>query len=354
MNKEINLIEIMQPIGTFYVGKMYSDDLVNCFYVRSRDEKDGIQRLASSRRVDEIESYCKDPDATFPTPIILSVDSSKCTLKENSNTNIKTVVYENNKEIFEVIDGQHRVKGIKQAQIRFGFKCELLVVLMFDLTEEEKAYIFSTINSNQAKVDKSLIYDLFELSVERSPLKTCHYIARVLNSSEDSPFYQRLKMLGKKENELSTLSQGTFVKGLVDLISRNPQKDMIAIKNGEMLLHEDLPLRTFFIKEQDDIILKIIKNYFGAVKNIFTKEWNSDEYILTKTTGYLGLIKAFPNFYDIGIKEGRLNSEFFEEIFRKIKTKFDENKTEFKSDNFTSGAAGQNKLRDALIEAYKI
>ena len=101
MNKEINLIEIMQPIGTFYVGKMYSDDLVNCFYVRSRDEKDGIQRLASSRRVDEIESYCKDPDATFPTPIILSVDSSKCTLKENSNTNIKTVVYENNKEIFE-------------------------------------------------------------------------------------------------------------------------------------------------------------------------------------------------------------------------------------------------------------
>ena len=104
---------------------------------------------------------------------------------------------------------------------------------MFDLTEEEKAYIFSTINSNQAKVDKSLIYDLFELSTERSPLKTCHYIARIMNSKEDSPFYQRLKMLGKKENELSTLSQGTFVKGLVDLISKQPQKDMILIKNGK-------------------------------------------------------------------------------------------------------------------------
>ena len=62
------------------------------------------------------------------------------------------------------------------------------------------------------------------------------------------------------------------------------------------LPNEDLALRTLFIREQDDVILKIIKNYFGAVKNIFTEEWNSDKYILTKTTGYLGLIKAFPEF----------------------------------------------------------
>lgn len=353
MNKKIDVIEITQPIGTFYVGKMDSEDLVNCFYVRSRDDEDGIQRLTSRKRVDEIESYCKDPDAAFPTPIILSVDSSKCKLDDN-NAIINTVVYENSTEIFEIIDGQHRVKGIKQAQNSFNFRCELLVVLMFDLTEEEKAYIFSTINSNQAKVDKSLIYDLFELSTERSPLKTCHYIARIMNSKEDSPFYQRLKMLGKKENELSTLSQGTFVKGLVDLISKNPQKDMILIKNGKKLPNEDLALRTLFIREQDDVILKIIKNYFGAVKNIFTEEWNSDKYILTKTTGYLGLIKAFPEFYDIGIKEGRLNQEFFEEIFRKIKIKFDEDKTQFVSNVFPSGVTGQKKLRDYLIKAYKI
>ena len=35
-------------------------------------------------------------------------------------------------KIFEVIDGQHRMEGIKLAKERFGFSCELVVILMFD------------------------------------------------------------------------------------------------------------------------------------------------------------------------------------------------------------------------------
>ena len=208
MKKEIKVIEITQPIGTFFIGKIDSSDLIKSSYVRPRGDNEGIQRQTSIKREMEIESYCKDPDATFPTPIILSVDSSFCKLKNNGTL----IEYEDDKYIFEIIDGQHRVGGIKRASISYGFSCELLVVLMFDLTEEEKAYVFSTINSNQAKVDKSLIYDLFELSTKRSPLKTCHYIARIMNSKNTYPFYQRLKMLGKRENGLNTLSQGTFVK----------------------------------------------------------------------------------------------------------------------------------------------
>lgn len=73
---------------------------------------------------------------------------------------------------------------------------ELLVVLIFDLTEEEKAYIFSIINSKQIKVSMNLIYDLFELSEKRSPQKTVHEMARALNQKEAFPFHNRLKMLG--------------------------------------------------------------------------------------------------------------------------------------------------------------
>ena len=99
-----------------------------------------------------------------------------------------------------------------------------MVVVMFDLTEEEKAYIFSTINSNQTKVDKSLIYDLFELSKTRSPHKTCHEIARIMNSDKNSPFYGKLKMLGKKSDKTAILSQGTFVNYLCRLMSNKPNK----------------------------------------------------------------------------------------------------------------------------------
>ena len=354
MQKEIKVIEITQPIGTFYLGKIDSSDLIKGSYVRPRRDNEGIQRDRSDKRVMEIESYCKDPDATFPTPIILSVDSSFCKLK-NGGTLIE---YNDDNCIFEIIDGQHRVEGISRASSSSGFRCELLVVLMFDLTEEEKAYVFSTINSNQAKVDKSLIYDLFELSTKRSPLKTCHYIARIMNSKNTYPFYQRLKMLGKRENGLNTLSQGTFVKGLVELISKNPQEDMICIKNGHKLLpDEKLPLRNLFINENDDIILKILKNYFTAVSIVFEKQWNSNNYILTKTTGYLALMKAFEKFYNFGMEKGRLDEEFFVSVFEKIKNIFEHKGIELTSREFQTGGVGQKSLKvefeNALEEISK-
>lgn len=350
MKKEINVIEITQPIGTFYVGKMNSNDLIKSFDVRSRNQEEGIQRDPSQKRISEIEAYCKDPDAAFPTPIILSVKSSKVKLNENNDT----IIYVIEPKLFEILDGQHRVKGIKAANLNSGFECELLVVIMFDLTEEEKAYVFSTINSNQAKVDKSLIYDLFDLSTERSPLKTCHYIARIMNSQEEYPFYKKLKMLGKKESEGNTLSQGSFVKGLVDLISKTPQQDMIAIKNGENLVEdEDLVFRKLFIKEQDDIILKIMKNYFNAVKYTFPKQWESDKYILTKTTGYLGLMKALPKLYNIGMGRKQLDEEFFKGVFKSVQRNLEENNKDFISDDFHSGAKGQNDLRDFILNSIE-
>jgi hypothetical protein len=358
MKRDIEVIEVTQPIGTFYLGKIDSSVLVKTSFVSRRNHEGGIQRELSQRRISEIKLYCEDPDAAFPTPIIISVKSEDIETSQDLIDKKECESYKENaiyfddarKDLFEIIDGQHRVEGIKQAQYESGFSCELMVVVMFDLTEEEKAYIFSTINSNQAKVDRSLIYDLFELSSDRSPLKTCHHIARIMNSSADSPFNKKLKMLGKKESAKATLSQGTFVKGLVDLISKNPQKDMIQIKNGmEIKDDERLPLRSLFKNEQDEVILKIIKNYFSAVKAVFSEEWGSEDHILTKTTGYLGFMKAFKYFYDEGIKKGDLTQEFFEKKFRVIRDRFKEKKIELISEQFHSGEQGQNKLRDMLL-----
>lgn len=347
MTSKLKLFELTQPIGTFYIGKINSNNLVNSFYVRRRSNGEGIQRFASSKRIQDIMEYCKDPDAAFPTPIIVAVDSTKYNLSSDY-----TLEYEETNDVFEVIDGQHRVLGIRDAKSNFGFECELLVVVMFDLTEEEKAYVFSTINSNQAKVDKSLIYDLFDLSTERSPYKTCHYIARILNSSENSPFYNSLKMLGRKENENNTLSQGTFVNGLIKLISNNPQKDMVDIKNNIPIKNDNLPLRKLFIDKQDDIILKIIQNYFNGVKDAFWDEWGPNNYILKKTTGYLGLIKAFSYFYELGLENKTLSRMFFSELFKKINCNLKKKEIILTAENFPPGETGQNKFKQILIDAF--
>lgn len=347
MRCRLPLLEITQPVGTFYVGKMNSRRLIRIAKTVRRDESGGIQRSLSEERSRAIAKYCLDPDAAFPTPIILAVrEEDIISVKQLENMpGLYELIFDDKNQFAEILDGQHRIEGIKLAD---DFETDLMIVVMFDLTEEEKAYIFSTINSNQTKVDKSLIYDLFELSAERSPYKTCHEIARIMNSDPQSPFYERLKMLGKKGESNTVLSQGTFVSYLCRLISNRPQEDMIRIKRGEKL--EENPryvLRQYFIKERDDIILKVMMNYFGAVAAVFPEEWNqSERYILAKTTGYGALIKAFPAMFAEGVKERKLSRPFFEEKWRHIRGFLKENEIEFVSSEFPSGEQGQSYLAE--------
>lgn len=351
MKHTLHMLEISQPIGSFYVGKISSTELVKISKTVRRHENVGIQRELSGKRVKEIAKYCEDPDATFPTPIILSIKEHDIlsVYESDFGNGIYTMEFDDKTKFAEILDGQHRVEGIKLAN-KYVF--ELMIVVMFDLTEEEKAYIFSTINSTQTKVDRSLIYELFELSESRSPYKTCHEIARVMNSDPVSPFYKKLKMLGKKGNETEVLSQGTFVSYLVKHISKNPQQDMIDIKKGKILQDDpNFILRKFFINDKDDIILKLMYNYFGAVKFVFEDEWYDSKSVISKTTGYGVLIKLFKDLYKKGLNEKRLTLDFFIEEFESIKSYLKLRDMRWTSYFIKSGEQGQ---RDLYKELKKI
>lgn len=342
MINSIMIMEINQPIGSFYVGKIDSSVLIQISKVIRRSNNSGTQRELQENRVKEIAKYCEDPDATFPTPVVISIKSDEIELEEMSIKGIFEMKFDGENEIAEILDGQHRLEGIKKSK---DFNTELMIAIMFDLTEEEKAYVFSTINSNQKKVDKSLIYDLFDVSENRSPYKTCHEIARIMNSSKSSPFYNRLKMLGKKNGEMELLSQGTFVTYLLRLISNTPQEDTIDIKNNKKIKeNRKLVFRDYFSEGKDNIILKILLNYFDAVKEVFEKEWNSGSYILTKTTGYGALIKALPAFYEVGREASDLSKDFFKSKFMIAKENMTNENIELTSQYLGSGEQAQNKL----------
>lgn len=349
MNNSINLIEINQPIGRFYIGKINSRDLIKIKKIVRRRTENGPQRDLELERVRAISKYCEDPDATFPTPIVLSVSSSDIISLEQVSgmEDFYTLTYDDSKEFAEILDGQHRVEGINQNN---HFDTQLMVVIMFDLIAEEKAYVFSTINSNQKKVDKSIIYDLFDVSETRSPAKTCHEIARALNFMEGSAFKNRLKMLGKKEGENQTLSQGSFVTKMLPLISKAPQDDMIALKKGFKIQNDEkLVLRQYFIDERDDIITKIFLNYFNAVANVFEEEWNDTSSILVKTTGFGALTKSFPDIYREGCKRQNLTQRFFESVFVSVKNELFLSNIKLTSQDLGAGEQAQSKLAHIIL-----
>ncbi len=344
-------IEITQPIGTFYISKLNADIVGKVTEITPRSEHpEAVQRDLSPKRVNEIKDYCSDPDATFPTPIIISIYK-----KADIQINNGYFEFDENSKIGQIIDGQHRIEGILKSNKSTEF--ELPIVFMFNLIEEEKAYVFSIINSKQTRVSMSLIYDLFELSKHRSPQKTCHEIARAMNMESNSPFYNRLKMLGKKEDnqELASLSQGTFVKYLLNLISKKPDEDLRILKiNGKLKRIPSLSLRDYFIEEQDHIIQKIVYNNFKALSIVFPKEWNDPKnYILSKTTGFGAVIKSFNFLYTIGNKRNDLSIDFFRGCYENFKNYLEIEGKELTSKYFPSNAQQQSKLAELIINSNK-
>lgn len=344
-------IQIEQPIGTFYLTSIPAKVLVDIVNVRHRSEDDleGIQREQSKKRVAEISEFCKDNDAVFPTPIVVSVNLN---VPYTVRPIDKIIELPDNQELGQVIDGQHRLWGLRRSGVLDDF--DLPVVLMFDLTPEENAYIFTIINSTQTKVNKSLIYDLFELSTSRSPQRTCHEIARSLNSDKESPFYNRMKMLGKKEigQRYAILSQGTFVKQMLLLISRNPDDDARVIKAGRQLIEDfRLPLRKYFIMEQDDVIYKVLLNTFNALREVFKEEWlNPESNIVWKTTGFCGVMSTLNYLMRKGISEKTLTEEYFTKVFTIFKKYINRRGISLTSDFFPGGGLqNQRKFANYIV-----
>ena len=350
----VPIIEVSQPIGTFYLATMKATFLLDKLLVNRREpgqnnKVEGIQRRLSDKRVREIANYTLDPDATFPTAVILNIVTNEC----NARINDGVLTFDERKFKAEIIDGQHRIFALRESKVADAF--ELPIVILFDLTEEEKAYIFSTINGNQQKVDKSLVYDLFGLAQARSPYKTAHELARAMNSDPKSVLRNRLKMLGRKVTGEETLSQGAFVNYLVTLISADPQKDLVDEKRGVKLSDdESRPFRYYYIANKDEYILKILINYFAAFASIFKEEWNNSRiYMLSRSTGFGGMMLALRSIAERGLFEKRLNREYFEEIAGRLRAIIKKEKIELTTEEFPSNIQQQRRLERLIIGAIQ-
>ena len=293
----IPALEYEQPGGVFYACVIPANQIINRLEIRRRssDPDNGIQRDENARRVRDINDYALEENAIFPTPVIVSTTSDKVTV-ENS-----TIRFRNQDgSIGHVLDGQHRILGLKNLSLERLKKFNLLIVFVFDIDIYSEATIFSTINGNQKQVSKSLMYDLFALNPGRSIKKTCHEIARSLHDDSESPFAGRIKILGTKVGSQETLSQAAFV----DQLSRQ-----IEDREG--------PLYPYYTSNEDWVIRKILSNCFNAINEksngtIFPRDY------FYRTSGYGGVIQALGKIVKNGQDRGDISEDFFKKVMEKF------------------------------------
>lgn len=365
----VDAISIRQPLGEFLIASVPSKILCDIAYFdvrRMLKERDietylGIQRPLNPDRVAELQSYVRTVDSCFPTAVILAVEgrcasfdpeTNRLTLRNDPNPEEghEPIYYRN---IAKVLDGQHRIAGLLDYP---NDDFEVNVSIFIDIDIEDQAYIFSTVNLAQTKVNRSLAHDLSELAKTRSPQKTCHNVAVALDQLVSSPFYHRIKRLGTATpgRKFEMITQATFVESLMPFISPDPTLDRDILKRGNKLAFPSqveiakYPLRPLFISGEDMKIADVLFRYFSAARDRWPISWNSNEkgQILNRTNGFRALMRTLHVICKLIQPHKKLPSkEDFDTLFAKVNI----DESNFNVETFLPGTSGESHLFAKLV-----
>ena len=355
-----SVLQVEQPIGTFYVGVMSAHQITAIAEADVRrleselDQYLGFQRELNERRVRELTRYVTEVDASFPTSIVLAIDDNDCLLED------ETLYVRRDQRVATIIDGQHRIAGLRRLreleetpEARF----DVIVTIFVNMHIEDQARVFATINLNQTKVNRSLALDLFEFARSPSPSKTAHDVAKALNNIEGSPLHHRIKMLGTATpGREETVSQALIVDGLLHHMSPDPAGDRNALKQGKQLdrvsgaAARRYPFRNLFVSRDDLAITENVWNFFEAVGGRWPTAWGDKRpnHHLNRNTGVWALLRFLGDCYTaLGDGTNIVPTESYLDVLRRDSGDDDS----FSGDDYAPGSPARSKLLRRLREA---
>lgn len=364
--------KVSQPIGDFYVGRLDARTLVTISYTEIRrfiegkqDKIAGIQRERSERRINEIKKYVNLDYATFPTSVIIAVDSECAEIEPYRDDNGELYVLELSpfgrpddedhiplEKIAFIIDGQHRVAGLEG--LIEGRNFDVNISVFIGASEADKAEIFARVNQAQTKVNQSLVVDLASFYEERGPVKFAHEVVLALNRDEEGPLFDKVKRLGKADpgkGMVQTLAQATVVKPIVEYITsdseaeRNKRYRGIFASRREPDAWKRFIFQPFYDEEDDSGLFLCLTNFFGAVKARWPEPWDNTNartgIILNRTTGYVALMRFLRQVYLRNCGSGDvLSQNVCEKVFDQINI----GASELTRDTFIPGSSGISAL----------
>jgi DGQHR domain-containing protein len=366
----------------------FTDDKDYYDYLIDEDKKKidtkAFERKENLKRVKEISNFLNTEEyALFPNSIIATCDLindlydiepdrrfddlAEKDLRPGEVRNLSYLEISNGsyflyipcvKNSILIIDGQHRLKGLKNAGQSVKDNYDLLVSFIIQFDRPVLAKLFYTINYTQKSVNKSLLYHLSgEFSREIDVITFWHETVRMLNELKDSPFFKRVKMLGAipegtppEEKKLMTVSQAFLIDYLKNTTTGQAKESI------------HLPIFLHYYKHRNlqiEIIRFLIK-YFKAVTTIKEKEWKNPEMsMVSKTLGVGALIRVlhflFVKMYidEFDKDPLRIKTVTVEHLVKKLKGL---EKIDFSAGGEFGGvssAGSLNKLKKKMIETIE-
>lgn len=323
-------LEIKQMDTNMYVFKAKASILYNSFSINRRIENkdEGYQRALSPARVQAITRYIIQLKKPIPGAVIVCLDKATFDSRKNE------ISIPAGKDVGWVIDGQHRLAGAEEAS-RLGTNVELPVVAFLNLSKEKQIEQFITINKEAKNVPTSLYLDLLrELPASKNPVEIAKErsadLATQLRRDEDSPFYERIVVIGApKTGQISLVN---FVRKISPLVT--PEKGLLSV----------------YVEPEQQAV---ISNYYKGLQQVFPREFDTKDSVFFKTVGFGALWNIFPTFFNLSLK----NYQGFQvkdvvAIFKRVETFDFSGWKQLGSGNQAEQLAGDD-LRTSLTFAFK-
>jgi DGQHR domain-containing protein len=272
----------------------------------------GYQRELDKNRTRKIlnflESNYKIVLHIMPTSIVLSARKSTT---EPITFNKGKLIIGDDATLF-VVDGQHRVWGMKEHKDR---NYEIPTTIIYGLNEHQEAAQFLVINSTQKKVDPSLQLRVLFYAQEKLMMNLIKEIKNVipwqswklealkvaisLENDPENPLYKRVKQPNDPSSEWRPIKEGSFVDSFRHMCSENSPISQVPM----------------------DLKAKYLKKYWINIKELWPKPFEEEhlsDYILVGPFGVGTFNTLFPSILT-------LNTAIdisFEDLLRPISKKY--------------------------------
>lgn len=272
---QASFMHVTQGKRRFILTRLPATIITKIAYAATRgqsDEEGAIQRILNQSRIASIKDFTL-AGGDYPNAIVLNWVSDTNVIAARNDGKIH---FTDERDSAQIIDGQHRVAGIKAAieeRPEIG-KLEVPVVIYDRLSTKECADIFLAINTEQKPVPRSLVFDLYGIASEElvDPAAVrARDIAIYLDQEPKSPYFGEIKFPGNKTRK-GGIALSTAVSAIKPLVEEKGGFEQIDIHSLEAQS-------------------KIIMNLFYALQKKYGEEWDGKSNAFMFASGFMGALE---------------------------------------------------------------
>lgn len=264
-------LSCQQNNWNFFITTLPKNILDKICYISRREDNtnQGFQRSLNENRAKDIAKYLDKGHGVIPSALILSAKDSAEFEFNNKNKEVKFKAIENS---FMVLDGQHRLYGLKMSEQDYNMP----VIIFNGLKTADEVNLFIDINTTQKGVPTTLLLDIKSLTGEET-------------SKEE-----------KQRTLFDELNKDSVLKGSLSA-SKSQVGKLTRVSFNQATSH--IFDSGYFSEKKIDTVIKVVKNYLEACDIVIHKNPNNNNIKLTTSTYFKAFFSIFNDVVNKSLNE---------------------------------------------------